>query len=211
MCDLTSLEPFAHRHDASVWECLRQILRITPDQAIASTTASLPFFMGGLGLTAAFRSREGAHWASWADCLPMVRERHPTVADTMVQGLARDTAPCFSAVRTCVTSLTEAGFEVPSWRMLRASTEPVRADAPEPSEPKIGWQQKATRCLHQKFHDVEYWPSLSNPERALMRSQRGPLASATFTAVPINRMTRIEAQPFRLLLLRRLRLPLPLP
>ena len=69
---------FAHRHDASVWECLRQILRITPDQAIASTTASLPFFMGGLGLTAAFRSREGAHWASWADCLPTVRERHPS-------------------------------------------------------------------------------------------------------------------------------------
>ena len=39
-----------------------------------------------------------------------------------------------------------------------------------------------------------------------MRSQCGPLASATFTAVSINRMTRIEAQPFRLLLLRRLRL-----
>ena len=91
--------------------------------------------------------------------------------------------------------------------MSRANTEPVRADAPEPSEPKIGWQQKATRHLQQKFHDVEYWPSLSNPERALMRSQCGPQASATFTAVPINRMTRIEAQPFRLLLLRRLRLP----
>ena len=176
----------AHRHDASVWECLRQILRITPDQAIVSTTTSLPFFMGGLGLTVAFRSREGAHWASWADCLPMVRERHPTVADTTVQGLARDTAPCFSAVRTCVTSLIEAGFELPSWRMLRASTEPVRVDAPEPSEPKIGWQQKATRCLHQKFHDVECWPCLSNPERGLMRSQCGPLASATFSAVPID-------------------------
>ena len=50
---------FAHRHDASVWECLRQILRITPEQAIASATASLPFFMGGLGFMAAFRSREG--------------------------------------------------------------------------------------------------------------------------------------------------------
>ena len=94
--------------------------------------------------------------------------------------------------------------------MLRASTEPVRADTPEPSEPKFGWQQKATRCLHQKFHNVEYWPGLSNPERALMRSQCGPLASATFPAVTTNRMTRIEAQPFRLLLLRRLRLPLPL-
>ena len=94
--------------------------------------------------------------------------------------------------------------------MLRASTEPVRVDVPEPSEPKIGQQQKATRCLHQKFHDVEYWPSLSNRERALMRSQCGFLASATSTAVPNERMTRIEAQLFRLVCLRRVRLPLPL-
>ena len=43
-----------------------------------------------------------------------------------------------------------------------------------------------------------------------MRSQCGPLASDTFTAVPTSRMMRIDVQPFRLLLLRRLRLPLPL-
>ena len=51
---------------------------------------------------------------------------------------------------------------------------------------------------------------LSDPERTLTRSQHGPLASAVLTAVPTSRMTRIEAQHFRLLLLRRLRLPLPL-
>ena len=42
-----------------------------------------------------------------------------------------------------------------------------------------------------------------------MRSQRGPLVSALLTALVTSRMTRIEAQPFRLLLCR-LRFPLPL-
>ena len=131
--------------DGTVNDDSREILRISPDQAIAVPQRHCRSSWEDGGLTAAFISREGAHWASWADCLPMVRERHTTVADTMVQGLARDPAPCFSAVRTCVTSLIEAGFEVPSWRVLRASTEAVRPDAPEPSQPKFGWQQKATR------------------------------------------------------------------
>ena len=78
---------------------------------------------------------------------------HPTVAETMVQWLARDPVPCINAVRTCVTSLTEAGFEVPSWRVLTESTLALRAD-------------DGTRCIHQKFHDEGYWPGLSNPERA---------------------------------------------
>ena len=43
-----------------------------------------------------------------------------------------------------------------------------------------------------------------------MRSQRGPLVSATLTALPTCRATRIESQPFRVWLCRRLRLPVPL-
>ena len=42
-----------------------------------------------------------------------------------------------------------------------------------------------------------------------LRTQRGSLASTVFTTMPTNRMTRIEAQHFRNLLCRRLRLPLP--
>ena len=38
----------------------------------------------------------------------------------------------------------------------------------------------------------------------------GPLVSVPFTAVPTNRMTRFDAQPFRGLLCRRIHLPLPL-
>ena len=41
-----------------------------------------------------------------------------------------------------------------------------------------------------------------------MRSQTGPLSSLPFTVLPTNRFTRFDPQPFRVLLLRRLHLPL---
>ena len=93
----------------------------------AEVTASLPFFQGSLGLTSATRIREGAHWASWADCLKMVRQRHPAVTDTMISGLAEGPARCFEAVRRCAHSLTDAGFESPSWTELASSQEVVCA------------------------------------------------------------------------------------
>ena len=74
----------------------------------------------------------------------------------------------------------------------------------------MGWQQKATKCLHQKFMEEQHWMAITNADKALMHSQRGALVSAVFTTMPTNRMTRIEAQPCRILLCRRLRLPLPL-
>ena len=44
----------------------------------------------------------------------------------------------------------------------------------------------------------------------MVRSQSGPLASVPFTAMPTSRVTRIASDLFRVLLLRRLRSPLPL-
>ena len=52
-------------------------------------------------------------------------------------------------------------------------------------------------------------PILSDSEAALFRSQGGPLASAPFVSTPWDRTCRLEPQPLRVLLLRRLRLPLP--
>ena len=42
-----------------------------------------------------------------------------------------------------------------------------------------------------------------------MRSQSGPLSSVPFTAMPIHRVSKLDFEPFRVLLLRRFRLPLP--
>ena len=61
---------------------------------------------------------------------------------------------------------------------------------------------------HHRKHVV--FPSLTSPEQALVRSQSGPLASVPFTSMPVQRVSRMDSEVFRVLLLRRLRLPLPL-
>ena len=105
-----------------------------PDLARVISTLSLS--VGGLGLASAQRSKGGAHWASWADCIRMVKERHPTNAETMITHMADGTAPCFEAVRACELSLVTAGLEIPSWREL-AETPPERVAEPEPNQPKF--------------------------------------------------------------------------
>ena len=184
--------------------CLRSILG--SERAPDSTRAisQLPFSLGGLGLTSAVRSRVAAHWSSWADCIHMIRQRHPSVAETLITGIHRGPTPCFAPVRTCQGTLEEAGLEIPSWRTL-ADTPPQREDGAEPAEPKVEWQHRATRCLEDQHLRVQLWPTLTNPVRALMRSQCGPLASAALTALPTNRATRLDPQPFRMWLC-----PLPL-
>ena len=52
--------------------------------------------------------------------------------------------------------------------------------------------------------------TLSNRDASLLRSQGGPLASVPFTIFPTDRTCRFDTQLFRILVLRRLRLPLPL-
>ena len=92
---------FAERHDAALWACLRAILGAPQALETAKITASFPLSLGGLGLTSAVRSRVAAYWSSWADCLKMIKDRHPVVAETIIEGIAHDQVPCFQAVRSC--------------------------------------------------------------------------------------------------------------
>ena len=168
-------ESFAVRHDARVWQCVQHLLGVVDTPSASQTIAFLPFWLGGLGLASAVRGRAAAHWASWADCLRMVRKRHPSVADTMVLGLERDPAPSLRAVRVCQQTLIDAGFEAPPWDVLSAdSLQETEADG-EPSQPKRGWQQKATRPVDEVFA-AQFTLELGEVDQALMRSQHGPLS-----------------------------------
>ena len=56
---------------------------------------------------------------------------------------------------------------------------------------------------------VNAMPVFADSERAFLRAQSGPAAGMSLCALPSSPQTRIESQLFWVLLLRRLRLPLP--
>ena len=178
------IRSFAEHHDASVSQCMVQLMSVDLLE-LSPTLASLPFRLGGVGVAHAVRGREAAHWASWADCIKMVKQRHPHIAATMMRSLVDHdpVAPCFREVRSCQRSLMEAGFDIPEWESLTESPPPRQEGEIEPSQPKRGWQHKATHAVDDTFFWNQVWPNLSQADQALQRSQCIPLASPTWTAV----------------------------
>ena len=201
-------ERFAERHDVSVWRCLSNILGTPSAPDGAQVIATLALSAGGLGLSSAHRvicqlgrlAEDG-------------EEETPHLAEWMIRHLEVGGVPCFLAARQCREVVEEAGLVLPSWTELSHSSPPAEAE-PEPNQPQHSWQQKATTQLETRFVSDVVWPGLTGARRALLRSQHGPLASAALTALPSSRATRIDCQPFcqpfRVLLCRRLHLPLPL-
>ena len=66
---------------------MQSLLGIDGDP-LTEDLARLPLSMGGLGLRSAVRTSPAAHWASWADSLPMIQKRHPAVARLIVAQLS---------------------------------------------------------------------------------------------------------------------------
>ena len=145
---------------------------------------------GGLGLCCAVRARHAAHYASWADSLPMVRQRQPCASG--LSGIVRGTSlQQGSSPDLGRTSLREHDLGI------------------LPKMSRRSWQKEAASQVEQQHLDSTVWPTLSE-ERALWLSHQGPLASTVFVAIPTNRVPRFDPQPFRVLMTRRLRLPMPL-
>ena len=68
----------------------------------------------------------------------MVHRRHPEVARMMVGGLARGAASCFTAVRGCVQSLVDVGFEPPEWESLLVDARPQSEEEEDPTRRLVG-------------------------------------------------------------------------
>ena len=106
-------------------------------------------------------------------------------------------------------ALLDHGFQPPSWAELRAGARPEQEHDVELGEFLRGWQRCASAPLEQ--HQRETLTSaLDEPSQALLLSQSGSYAGRVFTALPNSPDYRIRDDLFRVLLLRRLRLPLPL-
>ena len=167
--------------------------------------------MGGLGLRSAQRGRQVSYWASWADVLNMVRLRHPAIVETMLTGLASgDPGHHLQGAIDARDRLQDMGFRAPDWGALAYGLRPEGFPDDQDFGPRyLGWQREATREANTFFLNTAVWPRLSNASRALVRSQGGPLAGLPFSCCPTSSHTRLDAQVFRVLLLRRLWLPLP--
>ena len=74
----------------------------------------------------------------------------------------------------------------------------------------ICWQQVAATKLEESHLRGAIWPHLTETEKALTRSQSGPMAAVTSICRPTSPLSRLDAQEFRVLLCRRLWLPLTL-
>ena len=104
------------------------------------------------------------------------------------------------------------GFAAPQWRPL-ATTLPGRLAERLPRVLGIQHQERqhdASSFVEQHFFNSSIWPQLIPGELPLLRSQGGPLSGLPFTALPVSAQSRFDSDLFRVLLLRRLRLPLPL-
>ena len=136
-------------------------------------------------------AQQPAFWASWADCLSMVHNRHPDVATMMVRqlsGVDDCESPSLQAASRAVREVTGVeGFEGPSWDALvrGARPPPHEVDDYEPGEARHGWQHEANSRVERLFrsHLLE---RLAEHEQALLRSQSEPMAGMALSASPSN-------------------------
>ena len=195
---------FAAAHDARLWQCMCSILQVDPMQVDdVRETATLPLSLRGLGLRSAQRTSIPAFWASWADSLAMIRQRHPDVAVQLVHELeGHPESPCLQAAAHAARSLHEVhGFVPPSWEALShgARPEPVQPDEFEPGCQRGWWQHEAASKVEAQFRDTNLFSRLDNASKALVRSQGGVGAGLAFTC-PLCRVTRLEPHLLRVLL-----------
>ena len=204
-------QDFATRHDTSVAACLQTLLGLPDFPATSLATAHLPLSQGGLGLTSATVTAQPAYWASWADTFPVLQHQFPSLAGTLLQSLRHphQPPPAFQAAIDAVRTLEQAGWQPPDWHALM---QPVSHPLPNPLEEPLasqGWQHRAVMPIYTTCRN-ELLTALDPASRAMLESQTGPFASRTFTTIPSGPEFTYPPDLFRILLLRRLRLPLPL-
>ena len=137
------------------------------------------------GWIGATRCAAAAYWASWADALAM-------------------------EVLDASTRLDREGFWWrPSWQELRDGKRPPENTTGEPGEWQHGWQYWASSVSDSHFRKTTMLSVRSAASRAHLRSHSGLNAGAALAFAPTAPEYVIPTHLFRVLLLERLQLPLP--
>ena len=103
------------------------------------------------------------------------------------------------------------GFEAPQWAELAMGRRPPGwADDEDPTTPKHGWQYWATQPVNAQFMEATVRPRLNSTVAGLVAFSRADRWPAFLSlCCPVTRQSSFDSQVFRVLLLRRLWLPLP--
>ena len=118
--------------------------------------------------------------------------------------------PPIQAALEAAGTLQAAGWNLPSWRdLVNGALSPPTADTAIDGSPTRGWQQTAAHVTHASCR-TQLLADLDPASQALLISQSGPRSSRAFTTIPISPEFTYPSHLFRILLLRRLRLELPL-
>ena len=122
-----------------------------------------------------------AHWASWADAMPVLQRQLPSVAATILQALNNldEAQPCIQAAQAAHQHIHAHGWEPPSWQQVLEQQPPqTQAEAfTGPTQP--GWQHHASAPFHRTARAGVY-NSIDAASQALLDSQTGPFASRAF-------------------------------
>ena len=180
----SSTAEYARAHDDGMWQTVEIILQQTPgtevERAFARELATLPMRMGGLGLRSATRCAESAFWASWADALPMIRERTPQVVEMVVHAMnGEQPTVCLGELQEASRRLDREGFWWrPSWPELIHGKRPPQNTTGEPGEWQHGWQYWASSISDAFFRKTQILSVRPASCRAHLRSRTRGWSSA---------------------------------
>ena len=167
---------FAAAHDEHMARAVTDLLGTPEDQLAAGQrareVAQLPLCLGGLGLRCAARMAPAAWWASWADCLPMLRERAPALTADICRALDAGAAGLPPGLRQAAEArrqLAQEGYETPTWTALALGARPPPTQDREMGEWAHGWQFWAARARDDRAREG-IMQRMQAPERALLRS-----------------------------------------
>ena len=213
MCAPDSTKDFAEAHDTAIGACLQSLLQTTDIPATSLAIAHLPLTQGGLGLMSATILAAPAYSSSWADTLPVLHAHLPELTHQILEQLNTysQASPALQAATDAARTLAATRWEPPTWAAIASSQTQAPAPPPAPAEGPFarGWQHKASTTAHARLK-AELFTAIPPASQALVTSQSGPFASRAFTTIPYTNDFAYPSHLFRILLLRRLRLPLPL-
>ena len=205
---------YAHEHDDAIWGTLLVLLGVAAHGVAEASrlVAQLPCRLGGMGLRSAVRTAPAAFWSAWADVLPILCSRFPASVGHFAEEIDErvDARECFQSLRQAGGLLQQDGCPTPTFREIAAGARPPPPEQGEtdPGEWQHGWQYFSSDAREKAFRAFTCFPCLDISAQTMLRSQSGRQGARAFTAVPWDASVTIAADRFRVMMCRRLRLPI---